>query len=63
MGRLSKARQAYEQAADLAHKLGDHTALARAALGFCGPHRFEASKTVTQPVVGFLERALGLLGH
>jgi DNA-binding SARP family transcriptional activator/tetratricopeptide (TPR) repeat protein len=63
VGALDKARQAYLQAAELAHELGDRAALARAALGFCGPHRFEATTAVTQPIVGLLERALGALGH
>lgn len=61
-GQLDKARQAYEQAADLAEKLGDPTSLAHAALGFCGPHRPEAAAAVTRPVVGLLGRALATLG-
>ncbi|MGH2941173.1 MAG: ATP-binding protein [Solirubrobacteraceae bacterium] len=60
-GALDKARQAYEQAAELAEQLGDAPALARAALGFCGPHRFEASPAVTWRIVGLLERALAAL--
>jgi tetratricopeptide (TPR) repeat protein len=61
-GELDKARQAYEQAAELADKLGDTTALAHAALGFSGPQRFEVSATVTRPVVDQLQRALAALG-
>jgi DNA-binding SARP family transcriptional activator/tetratricopeptide (TPR) repeat protein len=60
-GELDKARQAYAQAAGLAEKLGDSTALARAALGFCGPPRVEVAAAVTQPVARLLERALAAL--
>jgi hypothetical protein len=48
-GRLDSARQAYEQAAQLAEQLGDATSLARAALGFCGPHRVEVDGALTRP--------------
>jgi DNA-binding SARP family transcriptional activator len=58
---LDKARQAYEQAGELAEQLGDPTSLAHAALGFCGPHRPEAG-AVIRPVVGLLERALAAIG-
>jgi DNA-binding SARP family transcriptional activator/class 3 adenylate cyclase len=61
-GELDNARQSYEQAAALADKLGDATALARATLGFCGPHRFEAAPAVTGPIAGLLQRALAALG-
>ena len=61
-GALDRAREACLQAAELADRLGDGAALARAALGFCGPHRFEGTTAVTRPVVGFLERALRALG-
>jgi DNA-binding SARP family transcriptional activator/tetratricopeptide (TPR) repeat protein len=61
-GELSGARQAYQQAAALAEQFGDATTLARAALGFCGPLRFEAATVVTEPVTGLLERALAELG-
>jgi DNA-binding SARP family transcriptional activator/tetratricopeptide (TPR) repeat protein len=61
-GELDNARRAYEQAAELAEQLGDATALARAALGFCGPHRFEMAPAVTEPVAGQLQRALAALG-
>ena len=62
-GELDNARQAYEEAAELADELGDATALARAALGACGPHRFEtaASVTDTDPDAGLLQRALAAL--
>jgi hypothetical protein len=33
----------------LAEQLGDATALARAALTYCGPHRFEAAVAVIGP--------------
>jgi DNA-binding SARP family transcriptional activator len=61
-GELDKARQAYEQAAELAERLGDATALAHAALGYCGPHRFEKAPAVTGPVAERLQRALAALG-
>jgi DNA-binding SARP family transcriptional activator len=62
-GELDKATQACRQAAELADKLGDATALGHAALGFCGPHRFEAAAVVIRPVAGLLERALAALGE
>jgi DNA-binding SARP family transcriptional activator len=62
-GELDNARQAYGQGADLAEQLGDATALARAALGFCGPHRFEVGAAVTRTVADLLERALVALGE
>jgi DNA-binding SARP family transcriptional activator len=61
-GELDKARETYAQAAELAENLGDATALAHAALGFCGPHRFEMAAAVTRPVAGLLQQALGSLG-
>jgi DNA-binding SARP family transcriptional activator len=61
-GELDKARQAYERAAKLADKLGDPVARARAALGFCGPHRFEEAAEMTRPIADLLERALAALG-
>jgi DNA-binding SARP family transcriptional activator/class 3 adenylate cyclase len=61
-GELGRAREACGQAAELAEKLGDATRLAQAALGFCGPHRFEAGASLTQPVAGLLQRALAALG-
>jgi DNA-binding SARP family transcriptional activator/tetratricopeptide (TPR) repeat protein len=59
-GELDKARRACRQAADLAEQLGDATALARAALGFCGPYRVEVPVVVPRPVA-LLERALDAL--
>ncbi|MEA2493963.1 MAG: hypothetical protein QOJ29_1874, partial [Thermoleophilaceae bacterium] len=44
-----------------AAELGDATTLARAALGFCGPHRFEVAPAATQPVADLLQRALAAL--
>ena len=61
-GELDNARQAYRQAAELADKLGDATALAHAALGFCGPYRVELAAAVTRPVADALQRALAALG-
>jgi DNA-binding SARP family transcriptional activator len=61
-GELHNARHSYEQAAELADKRGDATALAHAALGFCGPHRFEMGTAVTGPVAGLLQRALAAVG-
>jgi eukaryotic-like serine/threonine-protein kinase len=62
-GELDNARQAYHEAAELAEKLGDATALARAALGACGPHRFETAASVTDndPNANLLQRALAAL--
>jgi DNA-binding SARP family transcriptional activator/tetratricopeptide (TPR) repeat protein len=59
---LDKARQAYNQAAELAEDLGDATALAHAALGFCGPHRSEVAAAVTDPITDVLQRALTAIG-
>jgi DNA-binding SARP family transcriptional activator/tetratricopeptide (TPR) repeat protein len=61
-GDLDKARRVYGQAAELAGDLRDATALARAALGFCGPHRFEVATAVTGPVASLLQQALAALG-
>jgi len=61
-GELDRARQAYEQAAELAEQVGDATALAQAAVGFCGPPRFEMAAAVTGPVAGLLQRALAAVG-
>jgi predicted ATPase/DNA-binding SARP family transcriptional activator len=60
-GELDKARQACQQAAELAEKLGDSRALAHAALGCCGPYRFEVAARVTRPVAELLQRALDAL--
>jgi tetratricopeptide (TPR) repeat protein len=58
IGELDNARQAYRQAAELADTIGDATALAHAALGFCGPPRVELAAAVTRPVADLLQRAL-----
>jgi DNA-binding SARP family transcriptional activator len=58
-GQLDEARQACRQAAELAEQLGDATALAQAALGSCGPHRFATAGTTA--VADLLERALAAL--
>ena len=58
-GELDKAREACAQAAELAEKRGDATALARAALGFCGPHRLATAGT--RSVAALLDRALAAL--
>lgn len=60
-GDLDEARRAYGQAAQLAGDLRDATALAHAALGFCGPHRFEVATAVTRPVASVLQQALAAL--
>jgi predicted ATPase/class 3 adenylate cyclase len=60
---LCKAREACGQAAELAEQLGDATALAHAALGFCGPPRLEAAVAVTRPIADLLQRALAALGE
>jgi eukaryotic-like serine/threonine-protein kinase len=62
-GELDKARQAYKQAAELAERIGDPSALAYAALGYSGPHRFEAATAVTQLIVELLKRALDALSQ
>jgi tetratricopeptide (TPR) repeat protein len=61
-GDVQKGRQACGQAAELAEKLGDANALARAALGFCGPHRFEPVAEVLRSNASVLQRALVALG-
>jgi DNA-binding SARP family transcriptional activator len=60
-GEPDKARQACRQAAELADKLGDATALARAALGVFGPYRAEEDAALTRPVIDLLQRALAAL--
>jgi DNA-binding SARP family transcriptional activator len=60
-GELDKARQAYGQATELADKLGDVTALARAALGLCG-NCPELTAEVTVPIADLLQRALDAIG-
>jgi predicted ATPase/class 3 adenylate cyclase len=61
-GEMDKAREACRLAADLADRRGEPEQLARAALGFAGPVRIEVARTVTQPLVDLLERALTALG-
>jgi DNA-binding SARP family transcriptional activator len=63
LGEVDKARHACTQAAELAEQLGDATRLARTALGFCGPHRFEGSAIVRTSVADVLQRALAALGE
>jgi tetratricopeptide (TPR) repeat protein len=60
-GELDKARRAYRQAAGLAEQLRDANSLARAALGFCGPHRGEVTAAATRPISDLLQRALDAL--
>jgi DNA-binding SARP family transcriptional activator len=61
-GEPDEARRAYARAAELAGEVGDATALARAALGFCGPYRFELVAAMHGPITSLLEQALGALG-
>ena len=61
-GEMDKAREACRLAAELADRRGEPEQLARAALGFAGPVRFEAAREMTQPLVDLLERALTVLG-
>ncbi|MGH2941234.1 MAG: ATP-binding protein [Solirubrobacteraceae bacterium] len=63
VGEADAARQAYREATELADKLADVTALARAALGFDGPYPFQVVAAMNEPIVGFLERALAALGE
>jgi hypothetical protein len=46
----------------LAEQLSDSIALARAALGFCGPYRFHEAGAMVRSVVDLLERAVAALG-
>ncbi|MGH2941175.1 MAG: ATP-binding protein, partial [Solirubrobacteraceae bacterium] len=61
-GELDKARKACRTAAELAKELDDSTRLVRAALGFCGPNRFEVAAAVNRPIVRLVQRALTALG-
>ena len=61
-GEIDKAREACRLAAELADRRGEPEQLARAALGFAGPARFEVAAAVTRPLIGLLERALEALG-
>ena len=60
-GEFEHARDAYRRAANVARTLGDHNALARAALGFAGQLAFETG-TYDEFLVGLLEEALTGLG-
>lgn len=57
-GEMDRARDAFLEAGDLAERLGDAPRLSRAALGYCGPPRFEPATEQSQPVAALLERAL-----
>jgi DNA-binding SARP family transcriptional activator len=61
-GEMHKAREAARLAAELADRLGEPERLARAALGFAGPVRFEVAEATTRPIIDLLERALTALG-
>jgi DNA-binding SARP family transcriptional activator len=61
-GEMNRAREASRHAAELAERRGEPEQLARAALSFAGPMRFEVAAAVTQPLVDLLERALRALG-
>src|SRR5258708_39038473 len=58
-GLISQARQAFEEAARLARKLGDGDKLARAALGRAGT---PSENEVDEPLVGVLDDALSAGG-
>ncbi|HYR78367.1 MAG TPA: AAA family ATPase, partial [Candidatus Dormibacteraeota bacterium] len=58
-GLISQARQAFEEAGRLAHKLGDGERLARAALGRAGT---PSESEVDQALVGVLDDALAVGG-
>jgi class 3 adenylate cyclase/tetratricopeptide (TPR) repeat protein len=60
-GDMDKAREAGRLTAELADRRGDPDQLARAALAFAGPTRFEVTPSVTGPLVDLLERALEAL--
>ncbi|MCA1569078.1 MAG: AAA family ATPase [Chloroflexi bacterium] len=62
-GELEEARKACLEAAELAEAIADSDRLARAALAFGGPPRFEVGAAVLEPVVRLLERALAALGE
>jgi class 3 adenylate cyclase len=61
-GDIDKARESCRLAAELADRRGDPEQLARAALTFAGPPRFEQAAAVSGSLVGLLERALEALG-
>jgi hypothetical protein len=60
-GQPAAARDAFEQAAALARRLGAHVALARAALGFAGESG--AAGVVDERVIALIEEALAALGE
>jgi tetratricopeptide (TPR) repeat protein len=62
-GEMDEARGAARLAADLADMRGEPDLLARAALGFAGPVRFEFSPSATEPLIDLLKRALKSLGR
>lgn len=57
-GDMDRARAAFLTASELAEQIGDAPRLSRAALGYCGPPRFEPTTEQNQPVAALLERAL-----
>lgn len=61
-GEMDRARAAFVLAAELAEELGDHARFSRAALGYCGPPRFEPATELDPPVEELLERALAVPG-
>jgi DNA-binding SARP family transcriptional activator len=60
-GDMEEARRVARRAAELADRRGDPAELARAALGYAGPARFEMA-AATGPGTDLLERTLGALG-
>lgn len=62
-GELQRAREACMEAAEVAERIGDPERVARAALAFGGPPRFEVGAAVIEPVIALLERALAALGE
>jgi class 3 adenylate cyclase/tetratricopeptide (TPR) repeat protein len=60
-GDMDKAREAGRLAVEVADRSADPEQLARAALAFAGPVRFEAAAAVAGPLAGLLERALEAL--
>ena len=61
-GDVGRAREACRIAAELAQKRREPDQLARAALAYAGPVRFETAPAVTGPLIDLLERALEALG-
>ena len=60
-GQMDRARHACRRAAELAEARDEPDQLARAALGYAGPMRFESATVLTDPLIGLLERALAAL--